>query len=436
MHPGALPNHENCCQPSECGGPGGLTSSGLKHTLSSISAWTTPKTQHPSFAFRWSSVAAKTNLEILQSHYWDLQKALSAQPFSTLSTGSKFCHASIPTPLCWFHPLWSRASTWLSSGVKYPLQPINDLEWLADLKANLTHRDYQSAVYNEASLTDMLKEEVLHGWQLILPCDSVWLLCNAIITPLSLVEQDTINEHGKIIPKWHLIHDQSFNIIKVTHRSVNDCLITDDLTPCHYGKALLWHIHTIIGLRQWHPNLWILQSKVDWKSAYHQLHYAANTAIQSIILVGLRMGHWPVPVPPSTSPQGCHHAWRWLGPIGQGTLVGHSTTCQQQPKGRLLHWWYLQHLLRDWCGARLLHHPIYPTPIWQTTTTCWEFCYAMTSSPSRNCLLKWHRLNIRQFLDGLLTAKAFSSNCQRTSYLPGLVPLMRPLPQNAYNTPT
>ena len=101
----------------------------------------------------------------------------------------------------------------------------------------------------------MLKDKVLHGWQLIIPRESVRLLCNAVIAPLGLVEQDTINERGKIVPKWHLIHDQSFNVIKGTHRSINDHLITDDLTPCRYGKALLRHIHVIIGLRQRHPNL-------------------------------------------------------------------------------------------------------------------------------------------------------------------------------------
>jgi hypothetical protein len=114
----------------------------------------------------------------------------------------------------------------------------------------------------------MLMDEVSRGWQLILPREAVLQIPNAVLAPLGLVKQDTINEFGEIVPKWRLIHDQSFNVIKGTSHSVNDRLITDDLTPCRYGKALNWHIHFIIGLRSRHPTARILQVKVDWKSAY------------------------------------------------------------------------------------------------------------------------------------------------------------------------
>jgi hypothetical protein len=105
-------------------------------------------------------------------------------------------------------------------------------------------------------------------------------LPRAVLAPLGLVEQDTINEFGEIVPKWQLTHDQSFNVIKQTSRSVNDRLITEDLTPCIYGKALHHHIHFVAGLRKRHPTTRILQMKVDWKSAYRRLHNSAETAIQ------------------------------------------------------------------------------------------------------------------------------------------------------------
>jgi hypothetical protein len=94
----------------------------------------------------------------------------------------------------------------------------------------------------------MLKDEVSRSWQLILPCEATLQILNAVIAPLGLVKQDTINEFREIIPKWHLIHDQSFNVIKGTSFSINDHLIADDLTPCRYGKALNKHIHFVIGL--------------------------------------------------------------------------------------------------------------------------------------------------------------------------------------------
>jgi hypothetical protein len=44
-------------------------------------------------------------------------------------------------------------------------------------------------------------------------------VASAILAPLGLIEQDTINEFGEIVPKWQLTHDQSFNVIKQTSRS-------------------------------------------------------------------------------------------------------------------------------------------------------------------------------------------------------------------------
>jgi hypothetical protein len=54
----------------------------------------------------------------------DLGRAITAQPFSTLTIGSEFRHVSVLELLCHYHPLWPRVSTWLSTGVQYPLRPL------------------------------------------------------------------------------------------------------------------------------------------------------------------------------------------------------------------------------------------------------------------------------------------------------------------------
>jgi hypothetical protein len=68
----------------------------------------------------------------------------------------------------------------------------------------------------------MLMDEVSRGWQLILPREVVLQLPRAILAPLGLVKQDTINEFRDIVPKWQLTHNQSFNVIKQMSHSVND----------------------------------------------------------------------------------------------------------------------------------------------------------------------------------------------------------------------
>jgi hypothetical protein len=91
---------------------------------------------------------------------------------------------------------------WLTEGTWYPLHPISEIDCLNDLQVNYEHRNHQSAIYNEKPLTNMLMDEVSRGWQLILPREVVLQLHQAVLAPLGLFKQDTINEFSEIVPKW------------------------------------------------------------------------------------------------------------------------------------------------------------------------------------------------------------------------------------------
>ena len=94
------------------------------------------------------------------------------------------------------------------------------------------------------------------------------MLPGAVIAPVGLADQLTINELGEIVPKQCLTHDQSYNVIPSTCRSVNDRIQLEALTPCKYGHALLRFIHIIIAFRLRYPHEPILLTKVDLKSTY------------------------------------------------------------------------------------------------------------------------------------------------------------------------
>jgi hypothetical protein len=146
--------------------------------------------------------------------------------------------------------------------------------------------NHQSAKQRAPTLEKMMRSEVAHGWQLPLPASAARDIPQAVVAPMGLVEQATINERGEIVDKLRVTHDQSFNPVKGTRRSVNDRVQRDLLTPCMFGRALLRHIHQIVALRNRHPTEIILQSKVDWKSAYRRLHNAPATAVAAMVLVG------------------------------------------------------------------------------------------------------------------------------------------------------
>jgi hypothetical protein len=101
-----------------------------------------------------------------------------------------------------------------------------------------------------------------------------------------MAEQETINEKGDIEPKFRVTHDQSYNVIPNTRRSVNDRVIEEELTPCRYGRAFSRHIHWIAHLRLHFPQEKIFQVKSDYKSAYRRMHNAAHTAVQAAITIG------------------------------------------------------------------------------------------------------------------------------------------------------
>jgi hypothetical protein len=165
------------------------------------------------------------------------------------------------------------------------MTPIAETDRLQDLRLMLARGNHKSALDNIDKVTSMLQDEVHHMWQLPLPPRAALELPGAVIAPVGLADQLTINEHGEIVPKQRLTHDQSYNVVPGTKRSVNDRIDFESLTPCRYGHALLRFIHVIISLRLLHPCHPILLTKVDLKSAYRRLHYTAAMAVQACVLV-------------------------------------------------------------------------------------------------------------------------------------------------------
>jgi hypothetical protein len=67
-----------------------------------------------------------------------------------------------------------------------------------------------------------MQAKVDHGWQLTLPPAATLLILGAVIAPMGLMEQATINERGKKVGKLRVTQDQSFNLVKGTRCSVNN----------------------------------------------------------------------------------------------------------------------------------------------------------------------------------------------------------------------
>jgi hypothetical protein len=245
-----------------------------------------PSFRPPKFQFEWTDAAASHNLQILRDFEFDLGGAIAAQPSSIVTPGCEFRPTSLLRPLCGHHPLWPSAEEWLTTGVTFPSSALSEEDRLTDLATMIARGNHQSAKQRAPTLEKMMRAEVTHGWQLPLPPSAATQIPDAVVAPMGLVEQATINKLGEIVDKLRVTHDQSFNPVKGTRRSVNNRVHRDRLTQCMFGRALLHHVHQIVALRHHHPKETILQSKVDWKSAYRRLHNAPATAVSAMVIVG------------------------------------------------------------------------------------------------------------------------------------------------------
>ena len=120
-----------------------------------------------------------------------------------------------------------------------------------------------------------------HQRSLPLPLSKIHLLPGALLAPMNIVTQDTIDEKGNIIPKFRLTHDQSFKFVKGSNTSLNSRLRKDELPPCYFGWVIRRLVNWIVAARRKYPGRRIFATKVDFKSAYRRLHLNYRMAIQS-----------------------------------------------------------------------------------------------------------------------------------------------------------
>ena len=247
--------------------------------------------------FEWSTQAAQQNAAILQQHGWDLTRALDAEQGTILSPGSEFRDPNYLSPLCKSHKLWPKVHKWITEGITYPFIPLLDTDRHMDLQANLQRGNHKSVTGNEDLVRKVLQDEVSRGWQLIIPIEAITQIKGAIMAPLGIVHQETINEHGKPTQKSRITHDQSFNPTPNSTRSVNDRVQHQYLTPCNYGMALPRYIKFIVQLQIQHQKIqvFLVGGFVEPCSASASAWMFATGGFSSIVagaLVALQAVTW------------------------------------------------------------------------------------------------------------------------------------------------
>lgn len=238
-----------------------------------------PPMQEPEFQFQFSQEAAHHNWDTL-SKYDNLGQALEATSNTQLSYGSEFRDPNLLQLIFLNHPLWKCLKQQLQEGVSYPSIELPENASRQDLLDAFEFGNHKGVGKNKEFFQNAMKEEVLCGWQLPIPRQKVLLIKGALMSPMNVVEQKSINEKGEIIDKQRLTHDQGMKFSSGT--SVNSRVIEEEIQDPMYGFCLLRIIHTIIDFRLRFPSKRIFMNKIDYKAAYRRSHLNWKLAIQTI----------------------------------------------------------------------------------------------------------------------------------------------------------
>ena len=84
-------------------------------------------------------------------------------------------------------------------------------------------------------LHKLVDKDVAHGYCLPLPLEKIESLPGVLMAPMNIMEQNTIDETGKIVPKDRLTHDQSYEWR--AGASVNSRVEKELLLPCMFGAC-------------------------------------------------------------------------------------------------------------------------------------------------------------------------------------------------------
>ena len=224
----------------------------------------------PEFRFELSHDAADHNAKALERYGFNLGVAIEANSSSPLGYGSKFRPVHVLEPLFDHHPNWNRLKSLLTVGSKWPLDELSVEMRRSDLAEALAFGNHKGASSQPELLRQLIEKDITHGFGLVIPLSAVNCIPGALLAPMKIMKQNTINELGQIIPKDRLTHDQSYKWSLGT--SVNSRVQFNVLLPCRFGACI----------RRRYPNRRILATKADYKSAYRRCHLNWETAIQTI----------------------------------------------------------------------------------------------------------------------------------------------------------
>ena len=242
----------------------------------------TPK--KASVRFDVSDSAAKMNGHLLQEADYDFKILLATQAESTLAVGSEFRPVQELRPLLSNHPGFDELAEILVHGMPYRYaREITEAQREHEVFAMLGRGNHKSAQDEPDIVKQLLSKDVVHGFSMVIPIGAVPLIPNAMVQPVGLAKQWTLDEAGNRKVKYRITQDLSYSETnKETPLSINSRIDMDQYPEMVYGWALPRIIHFIVALRLAWPLRTIFIAKYDYSDAYRRIAHSALAVAQTI----------------------------------------------------------------------------------------------------------------------------------------------------------
>ena len=89
----------------------------------------------------------------------------------------------------------------LRHGSKWPLESLDEDKRQADVAEALAFGNHKGALLQPELLKKLVSKDVQHGYCLPLPLAKATKIPSILIAPMNIQKQNTIDEHGQIVPK-------------------------------------------------------------------------------------------------------------------------------------------------------------------------------------------------------------------------------------------
>ena len=272
-----------------------------------ICATKSPTPTKSPIRFELSDQAAEHNATVLELVGFDIDRLIQENISSTLGFGSEFRKVSELEPLLGKHPHFAQLVRLLTEGMHYVFhRELNPTERKKEVSAMLARGNHKSAQSEQLQVGKLLAKDVLHGFSIPIPVSVVERIPGAMVQPLGLVQQWTVNPKGERVIKFRLTQDLSFSTDRAAApTSINARVDMTAYAEMIYGWCLPRIIHYVVSLRARFPDLRILISKYDYSDAYRRIAHSAAAAAQTIAVNGttaylsLRLTFGGSPNPPT-----------------------------------------------------------------------------------------------------------------------------------------